>query len=237
MPAYGGGKSRLGKEILSVIEKYEEKYDWSGDYFEPFCGLLGVGIHVAESGRRVTACDANKDLILMWKALKRGWSPPKSCSKKYFESLKNSKKHSAERGFAGFSCAYSGIFFAGYRVSDSSGRNFFKKSRDGIMEMTEYLDKVKFLPASDYKKFSPKGCTIYCDPPYKNNNFKSEHFSDFDHDEFWDTMRIWSKHNLVFISEYKAPKDFKVIWKKKVNNIFSSQVKKQEEKLFMYRYT
>lgn len=233
MPAYGGGKARLGKEILSVIEKYEDKLDWDGDYFEPFCGLLGVGIHVAKSGRRVIACDANKDLILMWKALKRGWTPPKSCSKKYFEKLKIAKKHSAKRGFVGFACAYSGIFFAGYRVKDAHGHNFFKRARDSTLDMSDYLNKVKFLPAGDYKEFSPKGCTIYCDPPYKNNNFKSEHFSHFDHDEFWDTMRSWSKNNLVIISEYNAPRDFKVIWTKKVNNTFGSHVKKQQEKLYM----
>jgi len=236
MPTYGGGKARIGKEILSVIKKYEEKLDWDGDYFEPFCGLLGVGIHFAEEGRNVLACDANKDLIMMWKALKRGWMPPKSCNKKHYDELKNSNKHSAERGFVGFAAAYSGIFFAGYRVKDYNGNNFFKRARDSILNMSEYLNMVRFLPSQDYKKFSPKRMTIYCDPPYKNNNFKSEHFSDFDHEEFWDTMRKWSKHNLVIISEYKAPKDFKVIWSKKVNNTFGSHVKKQQEKLFMYKY-
>lgn len=235
MPTYGGGKARLGKEILSVIEKYEEKLDWDGEYFEPFCGLLGVGIHFAEEGRKVIACDANKDLIMMWKALKKGWTPPKSCTKKHYEELKHSNRHSAERGFIGIAAAYSGIFFAGYRVKDYHGHDFFKRARDSLLDMSEYLNKVTFLPSQDYRNFSPKGMTIYCDPPYKNNNFKSEHFSDFDHEEFWEIMREWSKHNLVFISEYKAPKDFKVVWKKKVTNTFSSRVKKQQEKLFMYK--
>ena len=45
MPSYGGGKARLGKEISEVIEE-----EWDGLYFEPFCGLLGVGIHFAKEG-------------------------------------------------------------------------------------------------------------------------------------------------------------------------------------------
>lgn len=110
MPSYGGGKAKLGKEIATLIEEIEKEEKWTGTYFEPFCGLLGVGIHFAKRGRKVEACDSNKDLILMLKKLKNGWKPPISCSRKMYDTLKVSKKHSAERGFYGIACAYSGIF-------------------------------------------------------------------------------------------------------------------------------
>jgi site-specific DNA-adenine methylase len=180
--------------------------------------------------------DINKDLILMWKALKKGWKPPRTCSKKNYERLKVSKKHSKERGFFGVSCAYSGIFFAGYRLKDKTGQNFFKRSRDGLIGMSKYLKNIKFLSKS-YTDFKPKGMTIYCDPPYKGNKFNSEHFDDFDHREFWDTMRRWSRNNLVIISEYSAPKDFKIIWKKETNSTYNSNSKKRVEKLFVLRKT
>ena len=235
MPSYGGGKAKLGKEISQVIEEIEKDEDWNGTYFEPFCGLLGVGINFAKKGRKVEACDTNKDLMLMWKALKRGWKPPTKCTRAKYNELKISKKHSAERGFMGVACSYSGIFFAGYRP-ESKTQNFFINTRKGLLSMVEYLKNVKFLKAQSYSNFRPTGMTIYCDPPYKNNNMQSEHFDNFDHDEFWDLMRDWSQDNLVFVSEYQAPRDFEVIWSKTMGSLYHAKKKKNIEKIFMYKY-
>ena len=49
---------------------FEDTIGYEGQYFEPFCGLLGVGIHFAKEGRSVRANDINKDLILMLKQLR-----------------------------------------------------------------------------------------------------------------------------------------------------------------------
>lgn len=234
MPVYGGGKAKLGPEIYRVIQKWENKLNWTGDFFEPFCGLLGVGIIAAEDGRRVLACDANKDIILMFRKLQRGWKPPQTCSRKKYEQLKNSGAHSAERGFIGIACAYSGIFFAGYRIK-AGQRNFFREFRHQLLQMVPILKRIKFLSPGDYREFEPNGLTIYCDPPYKDNSLKSEYFDNFDHDEFWETMRRWSKNNLVFISEYRAPRDFKSIWQRKMNSTFNHRVAGRTEKLFIYR--
>lgn len=234
MPSYGGGKAKIGKEISEVIRKYEKKHKWKGDFFEPFCGLLGVGIHFAKQKRKVYACDKNEDLIMMWQALQDGWKPPKTCNKEKYDKLRKSNKHSAERGFIGIACAYSGIFFAGYRMTGKkSSQNFFENSRKGILEYAKHVKNVEFLDACDYDEFEPEGFTIYCDPPYKNNNFRSEHFQNFDHSEFWKLIRKWSKNNLVFVSEYTAPKDFKCVWKKSFGSVYSEQSKKNVEKLFI----
>lgn len=234
MPSYGGGKAKLGKEISQVIQNIEhDNNEWNGTYFEPFCGLLGVGIHFAEQGRNVVACDSNKDLILMWKALKRGWNPPILCTREKYNGLKVSNTHSAERGFLGIACAYSGIFFAGYRP-ESNKQNFFMNTRKGLLGMVKYLKNVKFLKSQSYTNFQPTGMTIYCDPPYKNNNFRSEHFDDFDHKEFWDLMRVWSQDNLVFISEYTAPRDFEVVWSKTMGSVYNAKKKENVEKIFIY---
>ena len=242
MPTYGGGKAKIGKDIFFGIKEYENEIGWvSKNYFEPFCGLLGVGIHFVndDEKRNLYFTDINEDIILMWQDLIDGWSPPKKCSKEKYEKEKRSKKHSSTRGFVGIACAYSGIFFAGYREkAKSSGQDFFKNMRDGIIKMKKDIinssNNVEFIEASDYSCFSPKGMTIYCDPPYKNNKFRSEHFDNFDHDQFWDIMREWSKNNLVFISEYTAPKDFKPIWKMKMNSTYNSTKKKRIEKLFVF---
>ena len=238
MPVYSGGKAKIGKEIAREIEKLEFKLNWKNKkYFEPFCGMLGVARHIVDSPvhgvrpRRVIANDANKDIILMWKKIKRGWNlPSKCCPRKKFLELKHSTVHSAERGFYGVACTYSGIFYAGYRPQ----QHFFNRSRNSIIELSECLPYISFN-SKDYRKYNPKNMTIYCDPPYENNKFYSEHFSDFDSDSFWETMRKWSKNNLVIISEYKAPSDFKCVWKKTLNSTFGNKATKRVEKLFVHR--
>lgn len=239
--AYGGGKGRIGKQIAKVIQDYidDNEYDSKG-YFEPFCGMLGVAHNMnSENFKKIILSDINKDIVLMWKALKRNWKPPKNCTKELHTKMKNTKRHSALRGYVGVGCSYSGIFFAGYRpiYKDQKYLDIFKRKIDKIKPFIKQKN-VKFLDGDYkkvYKKIKPKGYVIYCDPPYLNNNFKTEFFDNFDHDEFWETMRKWSKHNLVFISEYKAPKDFKAIWKKDIKMVHSGNTRKKTEKLFVYK--
>ena len=74
---------------------------------------------------------------------------------------------------------------------------------------------------------------IYCDPPYKDTEGYST--GGFDHDKFWDTMREWSKDNCVFISEESAPKDFKVVWKRKKRRTLDHTSRfHREERLYRY---
>jgi site-specific DNA-adenine methylase len=235
MPVYSGGKAKIGKEIADEIVKLEQKLNWKNkEYFEPFCGMLGVASHFASQKRKVIANDINKDIILMWKKIKKGgWKLPDKCDKDTFMKLKYSTRHSAERGFYGVACTYSGIFYAGYRPGNKK-QHFFHRSRNSIMEVSKHLPYIKFH-SKNYTKFNPKNMTIYCDPPYLNNKFKSKYFDDFDSDLFWDTMRKWSKNNLVIISEYKAPSDFKCVWKKTMNSTFGNIASKRTEKLFILR--
>ena len=234
MPIYQGGKAKIGKEIAKQIEIFEDTIGYKGQYLEPFCGLLGVGIHFAKEGRSVYANDINKDLILMLEAVKDDWVPPEICSKEEYDEYRKSSIHSAERGFYGFSCAYSGIFFAGYRIK-SGKRNFFNTFRDGLLKMKPAFQNIKFTNKS-YLDFHPNGMTIYCDPPYLDNGFRVKHFDNFNFEQFWQKMREWSKYNLVFISEQQAPDDFICIWEKTIKSGFNGDKKrnKHTEKLFMY---
>lgn len=238
MPVYGGGKARLGKEIYNIIKTIEIDLNWKTSehtplYFEPFCGLLGVQINFAKEERKSIACDANEDIIKLFTALKNGWIPPEKCDEKQFIRLKKSNEHSALRGFIGVACSYSGIFFSGYRTH-AGKRDYIANSRNGFLNMVPYLKNIKFLKARDYRKFEPEGLTIYCDPPYRGNGFHSEHFVNFDTDTFWETMRKWSKKNLVIISEYEAPKDFICVWKKQMKSNYNISVIHRTEKLFIY---
>jgi DNA adenine methylase len=238
--SYGGGKAKIGRQIYNAIKEIQEKMNWNSDiYFEPFCGMMNVSKYfIEENDKKIILSDANKDIVLLWNKLKKGgWSVPDCCTKEKYKQLKYSKKHTAERGFYGVSCAYSGIFFAGYRTKSITGQDFFQSSRKNIIDIGNllhcYSRKIKILNSS-YLTFEPKGMIIYCDPPYEDNKFNIEHFNDFDSPLFWDTMRKWSKDNLVIISEYKAPQDFKCVWMKSITSVFSRKTTTRIEKLFMY---
>jgi site-specific DNA-adenine methylase len=237
MTAYQGGKKRLGKRISKVIQAVEnDLVENKLDYFEPFVGMGGVLKHMCSeprssqprssqprssknyySDRKIIASDINKDLILMWKALQKGWKPPKTCSEKKYIELKYSTKHSPERGYIGVVASWGGMFFHAYRLKYAKGdKNFMDEGYRAIMKMVPIVENVKFLSGS-YDEYLPENMLIYCDPPYKGNKLgdKNSLFQNFNHDEFWETMRNWSKKNIVIISESSAPKDFKKIWSAK----------------------
>ena len=215
MPVYQGGKSRLGKRIYNVICALEE--DLSDDeyylaYFEPMVGMAGVMKHFGDEDERdLYACDINKDIVLMWKAFQKGWKPPNSCSRKKFENLKSSTKHSAERGFLGCVASWGGTFLHDYRL-DRGSNDYLGEGIRSLNSMKECMANVKFYNAQSYHKFQPYDMLVYLDPPYERNNLHNRFFQEFDHKKFWDIAREWSKNNIVVVSENGAPKDFKKIW-------------------------
>jgi len=237
MPSYQGGKVRLGRRIHKVISDLEHDY-YNGKkktYFEPFVGMGGVLIHFAkENNRKLVACDANADIILMWQSLQNGWTPPTKCTKEYYHILKNANEHSAERGFIGTVCAWGGVFFSTYRI-DYVNRDIMTEGCNSLMKMKNDMDNVLFLDASSYEKFEPTDFTIYADPPYKNNALANPLFKKFDHERFWDKMREWSKNNLVIISERVAPEDFVKIWTKESITTTRSFTKRYDDNLYIHK--
>ena len=69
----------------------------------------------------------------------------------------------------------------------------------------------------------------------KNNCDKN-----FDHDAFWNWIRMMSRDNIVIVSEQEAPNDFKCIWSKETKTLLDSNKDKGDnnnvriEKLFTY---
>ena len=80
------------------------------------------------------------------------------------------------------------------------------------------MKNVKFS-AGSYENFSNlSGYIIYCDPPYqKQSHYYTEdgkHIESFDHNKFWSWCRRMSENNIIFLSEYKSPKDL-IYYKRK----------------------
>jgi DNA adenine methylase len=237
---YQGGKANIGKRIhniLNILEKYFYK-EQKLPYLEPFVGFCGVMKHFGrENNRKMYGYDSNKDIILMWEAIQKEWKPPSRCTKERYEILKHSYEHSPERGFIGIACSFGGIFYVGYRGEQKFATKTIhsaERTKGVVLKIGENIKNVHFKH-SDYKQLNPKGYLIYCDPPYINNKYTQSKFFNFDHKEFWDTMRKWSRNNLVIISERTAPKDFKCIWEDNRNITQNGKVTKQTEKLFLYQ--
>jgi DNA adenine methylase len=232
---YLGGKTNLGKEISDILEKLCPPNTVNG-YIEPFCGALGVMSHMTSKGyKKYLSYDLCEDLIILWQELKNNtFVYPKKINEKLWNKYKFAEPSSA-RAFFGFGLSFGGKWFSTYIGNYSDIDKEVKQTKNSLEKMKVRIKNVSFV-RSDYKNIKPKNMLIYCDPPYKDTmTYKA--VNNFDSDEFWKIIRIWSKHNTVVVSEFSAPKDFKCIWKKKrkinINKVTGHNVYRYE-KLYMF---
>lgn len=211
MTSYHGGKQKVGKEIADMIATALGDEKMNG-YCEPFCGMLGVYQHIPSLLGDITylAGDAQESVIKMWSAAQKGWKPPMyHVSQAEFEKYSADPRSSPEKGFIGHQYAMRGKYFKTYmnRNGTSAAQN--------VVRIAQLLPQVHFT-SGNYDQFSTlTNFAIYCDPPYqKQNNYYGEKHDKraFDHNKFWTWCRKMSKNNIVFVSEYEAPKDFTLIW-------------------------
>lgn len=243
MARYNGGKKQLGKELANVILNYVVRSGYSTEtYFEPFCGMCGVMIHVIRSGvfSKYEACDLNPDIVCMWKAVCNGWQPPTSCTEEEWNYWKSTTTPTPERAFIGSACSFGGAYFSGFSGRYTTRDHYLSGSVKSIIQYQQDMrgKKVVWLDSQSYDAGVHNGKVIYCDPPYRKNKVPSKYFR-FDSNKFWDVMRVWSMNNLVFISELQAPDDFVCIYEKTHRKNSTHVVRYQKEKLFihnMYAY-
>lgn len=203
---YLGGKSRLGKEIAHQVRC--RLRSGINTILEPFCGACWVTQYFYYG--TVIASDLCESLILMHQAIQRGWEPPDYISESEYDEMRhvyNEGEINPLIGFCGFAASWGGKWFGGYARGDS--RNYCLEAKRSILKKHKNLKHVTFQ-YRNYKNLNPENCLIYCDPPYHGTTRYSFGISDIS--KFWDTMRKWSERNIVIISEYRAPKDFKCIW-------------------------
>lgn len=227
MTSYHGGKQRIGKQLAEVI--VDESMNIAEDkdltikgYCEPFCGMLGVYQHIPELYKEEGLCklkykagDTNKSVIMMWAALKKGWKPStKLTTSDQFMKLKTDGKSSARKGFVGHFYGYMGKYFQPFKNREKST---LIKNVDRVRRISKNLkqEDVTFKSGSYTQYSSLRNYVIYCDPPYQ---IQSQYYNerskklDFDHEKFWDWCRKMATNNIVFVSEYKVPKDFEKIY-------------------------
>lgn len=182
------------------------------------------------------ASDIHPSLILMWQALQRGWKPPKKVSKAMYDRLKAQKGSSPEKAYAGFGYSFGGNYFKGFKPSYGRPQTNLHSQ---VSAVTSKMSSVKFHRMEYQDLSNLRGWIIYCDPPYANSyqNYKLEKKSagTFSSSAFWDWARYMSRNNLVFVSEYEAPRDFVSIYSRAIQATNrSGHNAKAVEHLFIY---
>lgn len=233
-----GSKSRIAKYILPIILKNRTNQL----YIEPFAGGMNTICQVSGS---VIASDSNFYLIEMWKKVMSGWIPKLYSKDEYLDIRANAGKYDpAIVGWVGFNCSYSGKWFGGFagETKTKDGiRNYQDEAIRNVIAQSKKMGNVKFI-YSDYNKIHevidiPRNSIVYCDPPYADT---TKYFSGFDSANFWQWARemCYLGHE-VYVSEYKAPDDFKCIWQTDVKSSLSANgkiggSKNSTERLFIF---
>lgn len=240
MTSFHGGKQRIGKKIANVIYENTKDIDNIVGYCEPFCGMLGVYRHIPELiGNSVNYIggDKNKSVILMWGKAQHGWIPPTSCTEDEFNRLKL-ENSCAEKGFIGHQFSYGSQYFVGFS-GKYGGETEQPVASNRVVIIAKTLKNIK-LTSGSYTQFSHlENHIIYCDPPYDSttNRYSGDDNINwkFDHKTFrkWCTT-MFSKGNVVFVSEYKNISNAKLVFESKHKLTGKNpKSRKRIEKLFM----
>ena len=235
-----GSKNRFAKYLLPTILKDRQENQY---YIEPFVG--GANMIDKVEGKRIGS-DYNEDLINLLNGLSNGWTPKESYTKEDYIKAKNGLNPcKIETGYISINCSFSGKYwgrFAGKSNTKQGVRDYTKEAYKNVCKQAPLLKDVEFINCSYQDLEIPQNSMIYCDPPYANTYSDIEGYGklNFNHIDFWEWCRVKTKQgHKVFVSEYKAPEDFKCIWEKETKSSLSANGKSggnklSTEKLFVY---
>lgn len=233
-----GSKTKIAKYIIPIIQDYLEENNIA-TYFEPFVGGCNV-IDKVKADRRI-ASDKNEYLIALFHHLQGGGELPESVTKEEYSKVRSNMSEFPDWyvGAVGFLASYKGRFFdggySGLRQVKGGIRDYYRESKNNIAKQIQAggIHNVEFRTGS-YEKYDPKGCLIYCDPPYMGVK-EYGNARQFNYIRFWQIMEKWSQNNIVIISELEAPEGFVQIWEKEVDrSMKSTEHFRATEKLFIW---
>ena len=231
---YMGGKNRIANEILPIILKDRKQNQY---YVELMAG--GCNVIDKVKGNRL-ASDKSEYLMEMWYGLTEGKifieEIPKDLydrARTEFNNKTNNEFTLAEIGWIGFMASYNGRFFDGGYNGNYKKRNYTKESIDNIKKQIDSMKGVEFSSGNYNEIIIPDNSILYCDIPYEGTKQYATS-KDFNYLEFWQWCRIKAKQgHKVFISEYKAPNDFKCVWSGNIKSYMKAgRSEEVTEKLF-----
>lgn len=205
---YWGGKTKISLQLSRFLESRRK----TGQiYVDLFCGSASVLSRV--SGKRI-ANDKNRYIIELYRWLQNCKNKdienlPDFMSKEQWQYIRNNpEENPVMTAIAGFGKSYCGKWFGGYAEDTEKDYHFFMRAaKNSFLKIKPKISDVCFENC-DYSEFlGIKNALIYCDPPYLGV-IQAWGVEKFDHEKFWEDMRILSEDNEVYISEYNAPSDF-----------------------------
>ena len=238
---YMGSKSRIAKDILPIMLKNRRKDQY---YVELFVG--GCNYIDKVDGLRI-GNDINPFLIAMWKGLQDNLDRPyiiDKCLYSHWRNIYNQNKKSYSDyemfmiGWIGFMGSFNGRFFdGGYSGHNVGGRDYISEQIKNTERQIDKIKEIHFISGDYRDAIIPDNSIIYLDIPYMNTkkyslsrNFNYELLFQFARDKSIDG-------HTVFVSEYNAPDDFKVVWSKSITNSMSTtNTYNTVEKLFIYDF-
>lgn len=230
---YAGSKESIADEILPIINGYIIINNID-TYIEPFVGGCNIIDKVQCKNR--FGYDKNKYLIELLKHIQKSDELPETISREQYMDFR-SHYNADDKAYPDWLLAAVGLLTTGNGEMFNNGKvikhfndKTYTKGRESILKQAKMLHDVEFNE-SDYMELSPKNSLIYCDAPYSGNKELDSVTKQFNYREFWNTMREWSKSNIVLISENKAPDDFDMIWEQTDDGIDSSKL----ERLFIHK--
>lgn len=237
---YQGSKERIADEIVPIM--LNERRDDSQYWVEPFCGGCSTLQRIA--GKRIGS-DKNKYLVAMWRDLCNGREFPETISREFYGSVRdyihgrNNDYDDGLAGWVGYMASFNGRFvdggYSGHNVVGTNGkaRNYIKENIANIKRQIEPLKGTEWQQGSYDEISIPPHSLIYCDPPYRDTK---QYFTSigFNHDKFYEWCRkMASEGHKVFVSEYRMPDDFTVVWERElVNSMNQKNTHKPTERLF-----
>lgn len=216
-----GSKRRIAKYILPIMEAARKP---GQTWVEPFCG--GCNTLKLVRGKR-WGNDIHLELIAMYKALQKGWVPPDQINEDEYKRVM--KTGSPElKGYAGFTHSFGGKYGSTYRrhTDKRIGEEIRgiklkgsylnvayvgKVNKNLILSEIPLLKTVHFTNQNYFDLSFEKPVLLYCDPPYAGvSKYETKQFNSRN---FWHWCRKMKlEGHTVFVSEYSAPDDFKIIW-------------------------
>lgn len=224
-----GSKSRIAKYIVPIIQQCIDDNNIEY-YIEPFMG--GANVIDKIICKNKSGSDKNEYLIALLDHVARGGKLLSNVSRELYNDVRtayNSHSDAFDKVITanvGFLASYNGRWFdggyaqSGYEKTKHGERyrDYYQESKRNLEAQAKNLVGINFS-CHDYREL-PMATTlnnmVYCDPPYANTK-QYANSQNFDFDEFWETMRQWSKSNYVLISGMYAPDDFVCIWQKPVS--------------------
>lgn len=230
---YMGSKNRISKDIMSITQAGRKHRQW---YIEPF---VGGGNMLDKIEGNCKGYDNNEHvieaLILIRDNLEALPKNNEEINEKQYKHIRDNKEYYPPGlvGYVGFALSYSGKWFGGWCRDGAGKRDYVAEAYRNAVKQSPKLQNC-FLVNSSYLEITlPKESIVYCDPPYAGS---TKYKDSFDHAEFWEWCRKTSSGgHKVYISEYKAPDDFRCVWQKEQVSSLTQDTgsKKAIEKLFI----